>query len=145
MDQKTEQGLTLVELIIVLAIVAIIGAILAPNFMTSTDKARLKSDVQSARVIYNAICLYDAEQSTPVSKTSMTVILQALKEQGYLTTKEGDIQTPSAKWVYGAVDGESAVLVDVSACEEKIKIDAYSKLARQEMSYIMGGVPDNDN
>lgn len=142
-DKSAQRGLTLVELIIVLAIVAIVGAILAPNFMTSTDKARLKSDIQSAKVIYNAICLYDAEQSVPTAKTSMAVTLKALRDQGYLTTGEGDIQTPLAKWVYSpAENGEDAVLVDVSACEDKIKIDTYNKLGNQEMKYIRGGVPN---
>jgi len=56
-------GLTLVELIIVLAVIAIIGAIIVPQFMQTTDLARLRSDIQSARVIQNAVELASMEHN----------------------------------------------------------------------------------
>ena len=125
------------ELIIVLAIIAIIGAILAPNFLSATDKARLKSDIQSARVIQNAIELYNAEQSVPLSLSAsiQTVIIPALIDKGYLSAASIlDTQTASAFWAF---DADSTVKVNISACTGKIQGEIYNALSTEEKAVII--------
>ncbi len=133
-----KKGLTLVELVMVLAVLAIIGAILVPNFLSTTDRARLKSDIQSARVIENAMELYRSERGLDVAGgNDVAKIVTNLKTQGYL--KEGTVllQTAKAAWVKNA----SGVIVDISDCDEdSVKKKAYSQLSDLEKPYVTGGI-----
>ncbi len=130
-------ALTLLELIVVLAIIAIIGAILLPNFVTTSDKARLKSDIQSAAVIESAISLYNAEQSASMSKTSIAEIVAELVAKGYLKDDKSKPQTAGAVWTYKS----GKVLTDVSGCDVKVKTNAYKTLSDEEKACVEGGTP----
>ena len=138
--QRDERGLTLMELIIVLAVIAIIGAILAPNFMSATDRARLKSDIESVNIIQAAIATYDAEQTTPIQTGSnvKTVIIPELVKKGYLNSANSDTpQTNLAEWAYGA---DSKVKLDIGQCPNKIKIDVFNTLTEREQAVVTGGI-----
>ncbi len=134
---RDEAGLTLVELVIVLAIIAIVGAVLAQSYFSTTDKARLRSDIQSARVILNAMELYNAEQDTVLTDTSMDNILKKLREAGYLNNTATAIQSSGAVWKYDSA--AKVVKVDVTACDTKVKSSAYSQLTSQEKEIVTGG------
>ena len=133
---RDERGLTLMELIIVLAVIAIIGAIIAPNFLTATDKARLKSDVESARIIQAAIETYNAEQSEPIAVGGNveTVIIPKLVSKGYLSAADSAIpQTDLAVWVYV---GSGIVKVNISRCSEKIRNEVLNTLSDKEQDIV---------
>lgn len=53
--RKNNQGFSLVELIIVIAIMAILVAIVVPNFIGYIDKARKARDLEMARVLGTAL------------------------------------------------------------------------------------------
>jgi prepilin-type N-terminal cleavage/methylation domain-containing protein len=136
-----ENGLTLIELVIVLAVIAVISAILIPNFLTTTDKARLKSDVQSARVLQNAMELYNAEQSVPLKYDDNADIIGEIYKHGYIPESQVDCQTPGAKWKFQ----NNRVTVDISACDSKIE-DIYKQLSETEQRYVhTGKIPDSNN
>ena len=61
--QDNESGLTLAELIITLAVVAIAGSLFATNFMNQSERNQLRSDIRSIQVIQSAVDLYNLEQS----------------------------------------------------------------------------------
>ena len=135
--KRDERGLTLIELIIVLAVIAIIGAILAPNFFSATDRARLKSDIQSARVIQNAIEMYNSEQSTALSPANdvKTLILPALVDKGFLNPSTSQkTQTDLAFWTYGS---DGVVKLNISGCTEKIIDEVFPKLSAEEKELII--------
>lgn len=46
-SRKAEQGFTLIELMIVIAIIAILAAVAIPNFMQARDRARRTSCIQN--------------------------------------------------------------------------------------------------
>jgi prepilin-type N-terminal cleavage/methylation domain-containing protein len=131
-------GLTLVELIIVLAVLAIIGAILVPNFLNTTDRARLKSDVQSAIIIQSAIDLYISEQGKALPSGTIESILENLAKSGYLKDNSSKIQTPKAVW---KVDSGKGVVVDIGACDDdSIKKKAFNQLSDLEKPYVINGI-----
>lgn len=55
--KKQNKGFSLVELIIVIAIIAIISAAIAPQIIRYIDKARKQKDIEAANTIYDAASL----------------------------------------------------------------------------------------
>lgn len=51
---KDEKGFTLIELIIVIAILAVIAAIAIPNIISAVEDSRISSDKTNARIIADA-------------------------------------------------------------------------------------------
>ncbi|MCL1995933.1 MAG: prepilin-type N-terminal cleavage/methylation domain-containing protein [Defluviitaleaceae bacterium] len=97
-NTKIEKGLTLMEIVIVLAIVAIIGAIVAPNLFGTTERARLRSDIQSTIVLRNALDLYRLETGAQIG-ASIDQVLQMLQTNGYIAGQVSSPQTEGASWV----------------------------------------------
>ena len=59
--KKTNKGFTLVELIIVIAVIGVLAAILIPTFANVIDKANRKSAFSDAK---NALQIYLSEKTT---------------------------------------------------------------------------------
>lgn len=58
---KNQKGFSLVELIIVIAILGVIAAIAIPNVTTSVQQARINTDITNARAIANALQMAKAK------------------------------------------------------------------------------------
>ncbi|MDR1665208.1 MAG: prepilin-type N-terminal cleavage/methylation domain-containing protein [Clostridiales bacterium] len=129
-------GVTLLELVIVLAIIAIIGAILVPNFLGATEKARLKSDVQSARVIGNALDLYNAEQPAAMAESDIEDLIKELSDKGYIDFEQAETQTEKAVFKIDASTG--GIVVDITACPDNTRKKIYAQLTPQERQYVTG-------
>jgi len=131
--QNNTAGFTLMELVIVLAILAIIAAILIPTFMNATDRARLRSDIQSARVIHNAMELYRAERGRAVTG-DMSAVIGHLREAGFLDdTQNISPQTEGAAWVVH----NNRVVVNIAESPSGQGIVA--GLSDDERLYVTGG------
>lgn len=91
-----KNGFTLVELIVVLAIMAAISAIAVPNFANIAEKSKLKTDIQSAKIIDSAKDLYESESNDPLGNTAEDII-NNLYAKNYLKQKISP-QTKEASW-----------------------------------------------
>ena len=134
MQKKINRGFTLLELLIALAILAIIAAILIPNFFATTDRARLRSDIQSARVIQNAIELYRAERGALPDSASFSDVLGILSEAGFVDVNYEDTQTEGAVWT--RVDGR--VMVNIQASPDSVH-SVYASLPPAEQDFVTNG------
>ena len=132
---KSRKGLTLIELTIVLAIIAIVAAILIPTFFTATDRARLRSDVQSARVIQSAMDFFRAERGQAVAGNTMEAMLQNLVTAGFLDDDHAGTQSEGARWEY--VSG-AGVRVNISNSPDGVH-RAYANLTDSDRRFVVGG------
>ncbi|PPK49091.1 prepilin-type N-terminal cleavage/methylation domain-containing protein [Clostridium algidicarnis] len=72
-ERKKKKGFTLIELIIVLAIVAIIAAIAIPNFTKVRTESKSKADIQSAETIRRiTLTLLAEDKVLPGDSIAMT-------------------------------------------------------------------------
>ena len=104
---KNKKGFTLIELTVVLAILAIIAAILIPTFLITTDRARLRGDIQTARIIQNAIELYTVERGGLPGGANATIEarIERLIYAGYLPNRTIRPQTQDATWDWNQTHG----------------------------------------
>ena len=69
----TKKGFTLIELIVVIAILAILAAILIPSVTNYLDRARIARDQANVRSYYTALMLYEsAGGSAPTAPSGAT-------------------------------------------------------------------------
>jgi type II secretory pathway pseudopilin PulG len=122
------------ELTIVLAILAIIAAILIPSFLITSDRARLRGDIQSARVIQSAINLYSIERGV-FPGSNIEAIIDRLQEMSYLPEGGLEPQTNDGRWTYSQ---EGGVQLDISRSPEGVK-RAYESLPDSEKAFVTGG------
>ena len=142
MQKKKNSGFTLLELLIALAILAIIAAIIIPNFFATTDRARLRSDIASARVIQNAMELYHAERGENLRDLGITEILNRLNAADFVDVDIDDTQSEGATWDWCSV--ENHVVVDIRLSPAGVR-SAFESLPTAEQAFVRtgaAGVPD---
>lgn len=128
------------ELTIVIALLVIIAAILIPTFFLTTETARLRADIQSSRVIQNALDLYRIERGRAVSGDTVQARLQNLAAAGYIRERNMTIQTAGAVWEMLPAVG---VVVNISDSPDEVH-RAYANLTDDERRYIRGGTTATD-
>lgn len=133
-----KNGFTLVELIVVLAIMAAISAIAVPNFANIAEKSKLKTDIQSAKIIDNAKDLYESESNDPLGNTAEDII-NNLYTKNYLKQKISP-QTKEASW--SLKDG--IIKIKINTDIESINKN-YSSLSEDEKYYVETTTSTNTN
>ena len=64
MKKVNDKGFSLIELIIVVAIMVVLIAVLAPQYLKYVEKSRNATDVQNARAVVSAIEMYATESGS---------------------------------------------------------------------------------
>lgn len=133
-----KNGFTLVELIVVLAIMAAISAIAVPNFANIAEKSKLKTDIQSAKIIDNAKDLYESESNDPLGNTADEII-NNLYEKKYLKQKISP-QTKEASWSLQ----NGIIKIKINTGIESINKN-YLSLSEDEKYYVETTTSTNTN
>ena len=99
--KKNNKGFTLMEMLIVVAIIAVLIAIAIPTFTGSLDKARLAADEANVRAAYSeAMSKYLLNDFAQTTDTSITVTTAA---------------TMKTTCTNGKVKNEDVVIADIPA------------------------------
>ncbi|MGO1819784.1 prepilin-type N-terminal cleavage/methylation domain-containing protein [Senegalia sp. (in: firmicutes)] len=108
--KRDNKGFTLVELIVVLAILGIIAAIAVPRYLNIQESTRVKADEVTAETIERAAKLYMAEKPN----ISAIPSLNDLKTEGYLEEEPKPQQKGATGFTITLTDGQVDVKVDQS-------------------------------
>lgn len=110
LKKSRKGGFTLVELMVVVAVIAILAAIAMPQFLSAADRARNAKETADIQIIKNATQLYMIDKNVDTPPT-----VENLYKEGYLTEH---VKTPKDKEytiTYEVVNGGNAKAVVVKA------------------------------
>ena len=122
MKRSTKKGFTIVELVIVIAVIAILAAVLIPTFSSLIRKANIASDTQLAKNLNTALTMGEAENGAP---DDFAEVLQILRDNGFIisnlnpTTKGWYYVWESASNQIILVDGENNYAIKYQSKEIK--------------------------
>ena len=105
-------GFTLVELMVVVAVIAILAAIAMPQFMSAADKAKNAKQVADMQIIRNATQLYMIDKNLDTPPT-----VDTLYKEGYLTEHVKTTKGKEYVITYEQVAGNTGKSVVVTAPE----------------------------
>ena len=113
MKKLNNKGFSLVELIIVIAIMVILVAVLAPQFTKWVERSRVSTDIQTASEIATAAQVeFTSNPSFATSGVANTTTLPSLPTTP--TTKSTKVGTAGSSFYY-SVDSNGAVTVRIGS------------------------------
>ena len=84
---KNNKGFTLIELIVVIAILGILAAVAVPKLSGLQGTAKAKVAISNEKMINNLIALYNAEKGSYPDSTDFADLLSDLQSANYLDSE----------------------------------------------------------
>ena len=117
MNKHFKKAFTITELVIVIAVVAILAAVLIPTFSNVIDKANLSNDTVLVRTLNEMLVMNEATNGKP---QTMSEALAAVAEEGYSVEKltprsSGDILWEQKSNRFALVDSEGTFVLKDNA------------------------------
>ena len=110
LKKSRKGGFTLVELMVVVAVIAILAAIAMPQFLSAADRARNAKETADIQIIKNATQLYMIDKNVDTPPT-----VENLYKEGYLTEHVKTAKDKEYNITYEVVNGGTAKAVVVKA------------------------------
>ena len=110
LKKSRKGGFTLVELMVVVAVIAILAAIAMPQFLSAADRARNAKETADIQIIKNATQLYMIDKNVDTPPT-----VENLYKEGYLTEHVKTAKDKEYTFTYVVVHGGTAKAVVVKA------------------------------
>ena len=110
LKKSRKGGFTLVELMVVVAVIAILAAIAMPQFLSAADRARNAKETADIQIIKNATQLYMIDKNVDTPPT-----VENLYKEGYLTEHVKTAKDKEYTITYEVVNGGTAKAFVVKA------------------------------
>ena len=110
LKKSRKGGFTLVELMVVVAVIAILAAIAMPQFLSAADRARNAKETADIQIIKNATQLYMIDKNVDTPPT-----VENLYKEGYLKEHVKTAKDKEYTITYEVVNGGTAKAVVVKA------------------------------
>ncbi len=151
--RKDNQGFTLVELIIVVAVIAILAGVLAPQYLSYVERARESNDIQLATNLVDAVTIAMADPRSKIPAGQFVEVLWITGTESGTNVEYGSlmIRHPDGKRISIFNDGEGvetpATSGDISALQA-FADNVYGILGGEDIKqvyptkWIQAGYPD---
>lgn len=123
MKETANKGFSLVELIIVIAIMAILIGVLAPQFLKYVEKSRQSTDMQSVDAIVSAIEVYAIDPDVETGKTVGTAAAAGAPKTAEVTLKTEKTKVSATN----ATSNANLALTNAGITELVLKSDKWPK------------------
>ena len=113
--KQNEKGFTLVELVVVIAILVVLAALMVPRIIGSIEDAKRSSDIGDARTIASEVVTHNAQEKAKDSSTKIIGTGRYHKEHvvPHLDFTSDDM--PDKNYAEIVVDSNGEVSVDIKA------------------------------
>ncbi|SHF12482.1 type II secretion system protein [Clostridium fallax] len=121
------KGFTLVELIVVLAVMAVISSVAIPNFTNIKNKSKEKADNQTCETIKRTVIMLLADESIEGSEKTITYNANTKEIQGITDEKEKEHLKSALKEVKNPATDSSASYKIIISNDETVNVDIDKK------------------